>query len=113
MAKLYFEKLTKLVADLVIEDEVECELEVKHFFSGAALYANDKICASWSPGGLAFKLTKLEANNFIESGVAKPLKYFDKGRIKEGYAMFESPESADNDQWKAFFIKAVNYSEIE
>ena len=110
MAKLYFEKLTKLIADLVIEDAVQCELEVKHFFSGAALYANGKICTSWSPGGLAFKLTKLEADNLIESGAAKPLKYFEKGRIKEGYAMFETPESSKNERWKSFFITAINNS---
>jgi len=109
MAKLYFEKLSKLLTELDIENKVDGELEIKHFFSGAALYVNGKICVSWSPGGLAFKLAKLEVNNLIESGEAKPLKYFDKGRVKEGYAMFESPESANNSQWKTFFIKAINY----
>ena len=89
---------------------MDCKLEIKHFFSGAALYANDKICASWSPGGLAFKLPTLEVANLIESGAAKPLTYFDKGRIKQGYAMFEAPELSKQTRWKPYFITAVNMS---
>ena len=55
MAKIYFEKLTRLMTDLELEKQVDVQLKVKHFFSGAALYADEVMCISWSPAGLAFK----------------------------------------------------------
>ena len=107
MAKVYYEKLSQLLADLDIVDEVGIELETKHFFSGAAVYANKVICASWSPGGLAFKLSGPEVKRLLTSGKAKPLKYFENGHIKEGYAMFENPESSKKSRWKSYFLKAI------
>lgn len=107
MAKEYFSKLSDLITKLKIEDEVTYSLEVKHFFSGAALYADGTICASWSPMGLAFKLPDQEAENLIAQGKAKPLKYFAKGHIKKGYALFEDPESRDAVTWKKYFLKAA------
>ena len=107
MAKEYLEKLSQLISDLKIEDEVAVKFEVKHFFSGAALYANKVICASWSPAGLASKLSESEVAELIASGKAKPLKYFEKGHVKKGYAMFENPETAKKSMWKSYFLKAV------
>ena len=110
MAKVYFEKLSQLISDLKIENEVAGSIEIKHFFSGAALYVNDVICASWSPGGLAFKLSEPEVSKLLSSGKAKPLKYFAKGHVKAGYAMFVSPESSSNTRWKNYFLKAIAQS---
>ena len=107
MAKEYFEKLSNLINELKIEDEIGFPLEVKHFFSGAALYVNGTICASWSPGGLAFKLSELEVSNLIASGKAKPLRYFPKGYIKKGYALFENPSLSDPNHWLIYFKKAA------
>lgn len=58
--------------------EIILRMEVKHFFSGAALYVNATICASWSPVGLAFKLPDREVASLISNGGAKPLQYFPK-----------------------------------
>jgi len=107
MAKEYLEKLSNLIRVLKIENEVDVSLETKHFFSGAALYVNGKICASWSPVGLAFKLPEAEVSSLIHSGQAKPLKYFPKGNIKKGYALFENPSLSNPSQWKVYFIKAA------
>ena len=62
MAKEYYEKLNTLLEEINIKKEVLLPMEVKHFFSGAALYVNQTICASWSPAGLAFKLPEEETN---------------------------------------------------
>ncbi len=107
MAKKYFEKLTSLLEKLDISNELSGEIEVKHFFSGAALYFNKTICVSWSPTGLAFKLGEKEANLLIESGKAIPLKYFSKGHIKKGYVVFENPEEIKPNKWKKYIIKAT------
>ena len=109
MAKFYLEKLTQLVSDLDIEDELAVALEVKHFFSGAALYADKVICASWSPAGIAFKLSESEVAELIASGIAKPLKYFAKGHVKKGYALFEHPELEKKSMLKSFILKAVEH----
>ena len=107
MAKIYFEKLTRLMTDLEIEKQVDTQLEVKHFFSGAALYANEVICISWSPAGLAFKLPESEVVELISSGKARPLRYFAKGHVKKGYVVFENPDMESNSQWEEYFLRAI------
>ena len=111
MAKIYFEKLSRLIEELNIEKETSAEIEIKHFFSGAAIYANSNICASWSPSGLAFKLSEEEASKLIKTGKAGALKYFEKGNIKKGYALFEKPENLKNTKRKGYLLKAIKHYE--
>ena len=106
MAKKYLEKLSKIIEDLNIDALIEQPLEVKHFFSGAALYIDGIICASWSPVGLAFKLSEQEVKILISNGSAKPLKYFPKGHVKKGYALFVNPCDYETIHWKKYFLKA-------
>lgn len=107
MAKQYFEKLSKLINELNISKEVSLKLEIKHFFSGAALYANETICASWSPAGLAFKLPEKKVKELLGNGKAIPLKYFPKGHVKKGYALFENPSKQKPNHWKKYFVESV------
>ena len=107
MAKEYVEKLSDLLRELEITEAVAGPLEVKHFFSGAALYVNDTMCASWSPVGLAFKLPEEEASGLIASGKAKPLRYFAKGHIKKEYALFDKPDERDPGELRQYFVKAA------
>ena len=109
MAKEYFEKLTSLVSELDIINEVSSKIEIKHFFSGAALYVNDTICASWSPSGLAFKLPENKVNTLIKEGKAIPLKYFPQGYVKKGYALFINPNGKKPNHWKKYFIESVGH----
>ncbi len=103
MAKIYLEKLSTLVTRLKIADEISKPIETKHFFSGAALYINETICVSWSPVGLAFKLPEKQVEKLINSGTAIPLKYFPKGHVKKGYALFENPDKEKPGHWKKYF----------
>ncbi|KAA3619841.1 MAG: hypothetical protein DWQ05_03715 [Calditrichaeota bacterium] len=107
MAKEYFEKLSQLVEELKLEKEITQPIEIRHFFSGAAFYVNKTICASWSPAGMAFKLSDREINQLLLSGEAVPLKYFGKGHIKKGYALFENPSNKKAGYWKDYFIRAA------
>ncbi len=107
MAKVYYEKLSKLLKELEIKNDITKPMEVKHFFSGAALYINQTICVSWSPVGLAFKLPEQEANKLINSGNAIALKYFSKGHIKKGHALFENPEDIQTKKLKNYFITSA------
>jgi len=107
MAKIYYEKLSNLLTKLEIKNEITKPMEVKHFFSGAALYVNQAICASWSPVGLAFKMPEQEADKLINSGKAIPLKYFPKGHVKKGYALFEKPGDINPKQCKKYFLTSA------
>ncbi len=107
MAKIYFEKLSALVKQLNIAEESTSEIEVKHFFSGAALYINGSIFVSWSPGGLAFKLSDSDVENLIQSKAAIPLKYFPNGYVKKGYALFENPDEKKIEFWIKYFKLAA------
>jgi len=107
MVKLYVDKLVALVNKLKIESEISKSLEVKHFFSGAALYINETICVSWSPVGLAFKLPEHDVKKLIATGKAIPLKYFKKGHVKKDYALFENPDDKNSNKWKNYFILAA------
>lgn len=106
MAKIYLDKLSELVLKLKIEEEIPQPLETKHFFSGAALYIDKTIAVTWSPVGLAFKLPEDKVNKLIKSGKAKELKYFPKGHVKKGYALFENPEEKKPGFWKNYFLLA-------
>jgi TfoX/Sxy family transcriptional regulator of competence genes len=107
MARDYFEKLSDLLKEVNIKNELTQSIEVKHYFSGAALYANNTICASWSPVGLAFKLSEKDVQKLIKNGEAKPLKYFPNGHIKKGYALFEKPDDLKPKQCKKYFIAST------
>ena len=81
MAEPYLEALSRKIAalDLSVSDEVR--LECKHFFSGAALYANGKICASLTPAGFGLKLPAKLRDRLIEKGEARELRYFAKAPL--------------------------------
>ncbi len=110
MAKVYYEQLNDLIGDLKLSEIVESSIEIKHFFSGAALYLNGVICSSLSPMGLAFKLSEAEVNKLIKSGKAHPLKYFPNGNFKKGYVLFKSPELTSK-KWENYFKKSFKESE--
>ena len=103
MSKIYLEKLSNLATRLKLEEEILKPIETKHFFSGAALYIDETICASWSPAGLAFKLPEKEVEKLMNQGKAIPLKYFPKGHVKKGYALFIKPDKEKPGYWKKYF----------
>lgn len=107
MAREYLERLSRLVGELDLADRISAPLEVRHFFAGAALYVNGKIVATWSPVGLAFKLSEGESEELIRDGRATPLRYFPGGRVKKGYALFERADPGEAEAWKDYFIRAA------
>lgn len=96
MAQPYFDLLKKLVS---AQEHLPAGLVCKHFFSGAALYFNGRICASLSPKGLAFKLPQDRCDHLIMKGLAESLRYFDNSPIKKGYVLFSNTqELSDSDK---------------
>ena len=95
MTKEYLEQLSALVKQANSGDFKGVSLECKHFFSGAAVYANGRICMSFTPVGFAIKLPEKSRNALMEQEGAKPLRYFPKGPIKKEYVIL--PEAVMND----------------
>jgi TfoX/Sxy family transcriptional regulator of competence genes len=85
MAKEYLEKLSELTKRTSLKELKDIKLEVKHFFSGAALYVNGKICATLTPKGFAIKLPEKNREKLLKEGKAKKLRYFPKAPIKKDY----------------------------
>ena len=85
MAEPYFSRLSQIVSQLGPLSIDDANLEIKHFFSGAALYANGKICASLSPAGFALKLPEDARLNLLAEGKGREFHFFPKGPVKKGY----------------------------
>ena len=104
MAKEHLERLTKLIKRLAPSGFSNVKLECKHFFSGAALYANSKICATLTPKGFAIKLPEKNIEKLLKEGKAKKLRYFPKAPIKNDYAIL-SKELTDDLKILRYYIK--------
>jgi hypothetical protein len=101
MAREYLETLSSFIEGATSDLKDDIELECKHFFSGASVYANERICISLAPVGLAAKLPDRTTEKLLISKIGIPLRYFPKGPVKKGYVLF--PEGLDTNR-KTFLI---------
>ena len=88
----------------------DADLVCKHFFSGAALYTNGKICASLTPAGLAFKLPQSRCETIIGEGKAAPLKYFDRSPTKRGYILLPTPHNLSDADIASYLRECLAYA---
>ncbi|MDK1082060.1 MAG: TfoX/Sxy family protein [Anaerolineae bacterium] len=110
MAEPYLERLLKIVADLDPLKISKMSLECKHFFSGAALYANGKICASLSPTGLALKLPEGLRFGLIKDGLAGEFRFFPKGPIKREYVALSKVVIEDKQAFRELLMTCITYT---
>ena len=87
MANEYIDQLSALLKSATSRRFKDVRLECKHFFSGAAVYANEKICMSLTTVGFAIKLPEESRNILVKEHGAKPLRYFPKAPIKKDYVI--------------------------
>ena len=95
MVKKYLEKLSSLIKKAVPNQLKSIKLECKHFFSGAALYANGKICATLTPKGFAIKIPENIRKKLLKESKAKKLRYFPKAPIKKDYILLPNAMTDD------------------
>ena len=96
MATAELEKLRSLLARLAANLNSKNQIESKHFFSGAAAYANGRIFMTLTSVGLALKLPP-EARELLVGSGATLLRYFPQGPIKKDYVVLP-PTLADDDE---------------
>ena len=109
MAEPYFEMLSGKIASLGLQDSGEVVLECKHFFSGAALYANGKICASFTPAGFGLKLPAEIRNRLIEEGDGEELRYFEKAPVKKAYVALSQSLVDEPERLKSLLNQSIDY----
>ena len=87
METKYLNQLESLFQKVELAGIDNIKLEFKHFFSGAAVYANGKICVTLTPAGFALKLSKPDIDSLLESEGNKRLRYFPKSPVKKDYVV--------------------------
>jgi TfoX/Sxy family transcriptional regulator of competence genes len=85
MAKPFLDQLGRMIHRATSGRIGDVKVECRHFFSGAAVYANGRICASLTPAGFAIKLPKESRDVLFKRRGVKPLRYFAKGPVKKEY----------------------------
>ena len=108
MAQPYLNTLEELVVSSELSGIPS--LVCKHFFSGAALYANSAICASLTPAGIAFKLPEQRCTELLASGEASPLRYFANSPVKRGYVLFPEASSLGNVAIVSYLKECLAYA---
>lgn len=110
MAEPYFERLSRIVSGFRPPLVDGVTLETKHFFNGAALYANGKICASLSPAGFAVKLPAETRQRLIDEGDGREFRFFTKGPIKREYVALSESIVQDDDILGRLLELSVSYA---
>ncbi len=109
MATEYLERLQSLLRPLARELPADVDLAFKHFFSGAAAYANGRICISLTPVGLAMKLPEAERARMLEQG-GEPLRYFPGAPVKKSYAVAPAGLLEDEAELKLWARKSIDHA---
>ena len=109
MAQEYLQQLTALLKQSTSGRFEGVKLECKHFFSGAAVYAEGRICMSLTTVGFALKLPEKSRNILVNDQGAKPLRYFPKGPIKKDYAVLPNAMLKDMKTLRRWVKVSIEY----
>ncbi len=109
MAEKYLRDLAALMARLSPGVPGRCVLEFKHFFGGAAVYADGHICMTRTPVGLALKLPEDACEALFAAG-GTPLRYFAKAPVKKQYVVVPEGIAGDVARLKPWVEAAIGYA---
>jgi TfoX/Sxy family transcriptional regulator of competence genes len=109
MAKDYLDRLNNLMAEIAPDVSTTASLEIKHFFSGAAVYADGRICISLTPVGFALKLPEDVRDGLMKEKGTKNLQYFPKAPIKKDYVVIPQWLLDDRDRLRFWVEKSIEH----
>lgn len=109
MAKEYFDRLDSLLRPVIGTLPSKIEVTTKHFFGGAAAYANGRICITLTTVGLAMKLPEDSRSELKKTG-ARPLRYFPNGPIKQHYVIVPQVLWENQDDLAFWAQKSIDYA---
>ena len=108
MAREFVERLAALLAPTLAALPSGVTVEIRHFFSGAAANANDRICISLTGVGLAMKLPEDGRARLLADG-AEPLRYFPKAPIKKQYVVLPDGLAEDPEQLRFWARQSIDH----
>ena len=109
MAQPYLAMLSQMIVSLELPISKSVVLECKHFFSGAALYADGQICASLTPAGFGLKLPKEVRDRMIDEGEGEELKYFENAPVKREYISLSQAKMEDQKIFTSLLTQSIEY----
>ena len=109
MAEPYLQQLSQIVDRLDLSQIDEVTIEIRHFFSGAALYANGKICGLYSPTGLALKLPANQRLILINDNKGGEFHFFANGPVKREYVLLSESIIADEQALQELILACFSY----
>ena len=109
MASKYLERLSHAVGQATARSHAKAELTCKHFFSGAALYADGRIGVSFTPVGLAFKLSERRRAALLKARHARLLRYFANGPVKKEYVVLNPAIMDDPREFRRWLTASIRY----
>ena len=109
MAREHLDRLETLLRPVIETLPPKVEVTIKHFFGGAAAYAEGRICITLTTVGLAMKLPEDSRSELKKTG-AKPLRYFPKGPIKQDYAVLPRALWENRNDLAFWAKKSIDYA---
>ena len=110
MAEPYLQRLTTILREARPTKPRGVQLECRHFFSGAALYADGAICASLTPAGFAVKLSDDSRAALLRERRGRPLRYFEGGPIKKDYLVLSGSIVSDPVAIRTLLQESIRYA---
>ena len=104
----YVEQLSAIVEQATLGN-ITKRLECKHFFSGAAVYVDGRLCMSLTPVGLAIKLPQNSRNTLMKQEGAHLLRYFPKAPIKKDYVVLPKAVLSNRKALRAWVRRSIEY----
>jgi TfoX/Sxy family transcriptional regulator of competence genes len=110
MASEYLDQLSLIIQQATARRFKDVHLECKHFFSGAACYADGRLCISLTPVGFAVKLPEKSRKILLKEPGTKYLRYFPKGPIKKDYVVLPATMLNDMKALRSWVKAAIEYA---
>ena len=109
MAEPYRTRLVEMLNELDLSKTAVATLETKHFFNGAALYANGTICLIHNPSGFAVKLRAEARDSLIAHGEGSEFRVFPNGPIKGAYVALSDAVLGNAALLRELINNSINY----
>lgn len=108
MAEPYLADLRALLGPVSDALPADTDLALKHFFGGAAAYAEGHICITLTPVGLALKLPEDALAELMAQG-GTALRYFPKAPVKKHYVVLPAALREDKKEFRPWARRSIDY----
>ena len=108
MAEPYLAALKAIVEQSCLLHEEFGDVSCRHFFSGAAAFANGRIFMTLTSVGFALKLPEDDRTTLLAKG-ATPLKYFANSPVKKDYIVLPSEFVDDTAVLKDWISSSIKF----